>query len=132
MDMTGRETSEHRNEPRPALGLTIQVSGIDIGGKAFAQDAHASNISLSGALLSLLETELRTGDVVALVYAGKKARYRIVWFRDGGAERKFQAVVHRLDSDECPWKNLLSEEPEIVSSPDAAKSRAALPATPAE
>jgi PilZ domain len=119
--MTEQVLIERRTEPRSEVGLAIQVNGIDTRGNTFLQEAHASNVSLGGALISQLEVEVRTGDVIALTYAGKKARYRVVWVRHGGVRYKYQAVVQRLDPDECPWQNLLSEEPGVVPSPEASR-----------
>jgi hypothetical protein len=119
--MTRLGTVEPVNPPRSEVGLSVQVSGIDSRGKTFLQDAHASNVSAGGGLISQLEVEVRTGDVIALSYAGRKARYRVVWVRHGGARYKYQAVVQRIDSDDCPWQNLLSEEPGVVPSPEASR-----------
>jgi hypothetical protein len=120
--MTRLGTVEPVNPPRSEVGLAIQVSGIDTKGKTFLQDAHASNVSIGGALISQLDVEVRTGDVIALAYSGKKARYRVVWVRHGGVRYKYQAVVQRIDPDECPWQNLLSEEPGVVPSPEAPRA----------
>ena len=76
----------------------------------FLQEAHARDISLSGALLSGIDADLKSGDVIGILYGKKKARYRVVWVRyDGGGER-MQVAVHRMSADECPWRELLSEE----------------------
>jgi hypothetical protein len=86
------------------------VWGVDTRGERFLQEAHARDISLSGALLSGLDAELRSGDVIGILYAGKKARYRVVWVRHSGSAQKVQAAVHRFALDECPWKELLAKE----------------------
>jgi hypothetical protein len=129
--MTEQVLVERRIEPRSEVGLAIQVAGIDTRGKSFLQEAHASNVSLGGALISQLEVEVRTGDVIALTYAGRKARYRVVWVRHGGARFKYQAVVQRIETDECPWQNLLREEPGVVPSPEPPQP-VGLPATRAD
>jgi hypothetical protein len=68
-------------------------------------------ISVSGALLSGLDVELRSGDVLGVLYAGKKARYRVVWVRYSNCEHKVQAAIHRVEPDTCPWRELLAESP---------------------
>jgi hypothetical protein len=83
---------------------------VDTRGDRFLQEARARDISLSGALLSGLDAELRSGDVIGILYAGKKARYRVVWVRQSGTDHKVLAAVHRIAPDECPWKDLLDEE----------------------
>jgi hypothetical protein len=102
---------ERRREPRTDVDLALIVWGVDTRGDRFLQEAQAREISLSGALLSGLDAELRSGDVIGILYAGKKARYRVVWVRESGTNNKVQAAVHRIAPDECPWKELLSEEP---------------------
>jgi hypothetical protein len=104
-------TIDSRKETREEADLALQVWGIDTRGERFLQQARARDISLSGALLSGLDVELRSGDVIGILYEGRKARYRVVWVRYSGKSQKTQAAVQRIAPDECPWQNLLSEEP---------------------
>jgi len=104
---------DRRREPRTDVDIVLTVWGVDTRGDRFLQEARAREISLSGALLSGLDSELRSGDVIGILYAGTKARYRVVWVRQSGTSHKVQAAVHRFTTDECPWKDLLAEE-EIV------------------
>ena len=116
-----KHTNYRRREPRIEADLVLTVWGVDTRGDRFLQEARARNISLSGALLSGLHAELRSGDVIGILYAGKKARYRVVWVRESGNSQKVQAAVHRIAPDECPWKDLLDEEqsddPPTISAP---------------
>ena len=98
---------ERRREPRMQSDLPVRVWGIDTHGEKFLQQARATNISRCGALLSELDPELRSGDLVGVWYEGKSARYRVVWVRHSGDDRKIQAAVQRLAADECPWEDLL-------------------------
>ncbi|MGP0017414.1 MAG: PilZ domain-containing protein [Candidatus Sulfotelmatobacter sp.] len=102
---------DRRREPRSSADLPLLVWGVDTRGERFLQEARVRDLSLSGALLSGLDSELRSGDVIGILYAGKKARYRVIWVRHSGSEQKAQAAVHRFTPDECPWKELLAEEP---------------------
>jgi hypothetical protein len=101
---------DRRREPRTDVDIVLTVWGVDTRGDRFLQEARAREISLSGALLSGLDSELRSGDVIGILYAGRKARYRVVWVRQSGTSHKVQAAVHRFTTDECPWKNLLAED----------------------
>ena len=83
------------------------------------QEAKALDISLSGALLTGLDADLRSGDVVGILYGKKKARYRVVWIRYDGAGDQMQIAVHRMQADECPWVDLLSEASEGNSDREA-------------
>jgi len=98
-----------RRETRTGADLGLTVWGVDAQGVRFLQEVRARDISLSGALLSGLDTDLSSGDVIGILYAGRKARFRIVWVRYDGAGHKMQAAVHRLEADACPWKDLLPE-----------------------
>jgi hypothetical protein len=116
-----KHTNDRRREPRIESDLVLTVWGVDTRGDRFLQEARARNISLSGALLSGLDAKLRSGGVIGILYAGKKARYRLVWVRESGNGQKVQAAVHRIAPDECPWKDLRNEEqsddPPTISAP---------------
>lgn len=108
-----------RREPRVVVGLLLGVWGIDSYGKRFQQEARARDISLSGALLSELEAELRPGDLLGVQYAGKQARFRVIWVHESGDERKLQAAIHRVKEDECPWQELLAQSGALPMRPVA-------------
>lgn len=108
---------ERRREPRFESDLGLLVWGVDSQGERFLQEARARDISLSGALLSGLDAELKSGDVVGILYAGKKARFRVVWIRYDVTGDKMQAAVHRVTEDECPWRDLLPEPPRHEPAP---------------
>ena len=101
---------ERRREPRRHADLPVQVWGIDTRGERFLQNVCAREISFSGALLSQLEAELRSGDLVGVLYAGRKARFRVIWVRYCGEGRKTEAAIHRVEEDECPWEGQLGAE----------------------
>jgi hypothetical protein len=117
---------DRRREPRTDIDIGLTVWGVDMRGDRFLQEAHAREVSLSGALILGLDCELRSGDVIGILYRGKKARYRVVWVHFSGTSDKIQAAVHRFAPDECPWKELLQEEPaghETKASPTLPESR---------
>jgi hypothetical protein len=101
---------DRRREPRTELELSVVVWGIDTRGARFVEEARARDISLSGALLSGLTVELRSGDVVGLLYGTHKARYRVVWLRYDGGGGPTLVAVHRMEADVCPWLEVLAQE----------------------
>lgn len=101
---------DRRREARFLSNLRVTVWGVNTRGERFLQEAFARDISLSGALLSGLDAELRSGDVVGVLYSGKKARYRVVWLRHSDGADKIQAAVQRIESDVCPWIDVLVDE----------------------
>ncbi len=99
---------ERRREPRAGADFPLRVWGVDTRGERFLQEARARDISLSGALLSHLDAELRSGDLIGVLYQGRTARFRVVWvsYRERG--QKMQVAIHRIAADECPWLDRLA------------------------
>lgn len=108
---------DRRHEARSNIDLVLMVWGVDTQGERFVQEAHARDISISGALLSGLDAELRSGDVVGILYGSRKARFRVVWVRYDEAGDKMQVAVHRIEPDVCPWRELLAEEAADTAAP---------------
>ena len=102
---------DRRREPRTDIDLGLTVWGVDTRGDRFLQEARSREVSLSGGLLTGLDAELRSGDVIGILYRGKKAGYRVVWVHFSGRSDKIQAPVHRFPPIDCPWKELLTESP---------------------
>jgi hypothetical protein len=101
---------ERRHEGRTITDVVLTLWGVDTQGERFVQEAHARDISMSGALLTGIDAELRSGDVVGILYGSRKARFRVVWVRYDEAGDKMQVAVHRIEPDACPWRDLLVEE----------------------
>lgn len=110
---------DRRREPRNQLELTVVVWGVDTKGDRFLQEARCRDISLSGALLFGIEPELRSGDVIGVLYQGKRARYRVVWVRYEDNVRKIQAAIHRFEADGCPWQDLVTEQAPVAEPNEA-------------
>lgn len=101
---------DRRREPRTHSDVELLVWGIDTAGDRFAEHARAQNISASGALLTGLKTALKSGDVIGVLYAGRKARFRVIWIGYDGVDAPLRAAVQRIEPDVCPWLDLLGEE----------------------
>src|SRR5690242_10920829 len=96
--------SEHRPDPRVQTDLTVRIWGMGANGRPFNQNAHARNISSSGALLSGIEQELKVGDVIGVQYADRKCRCKVVWVMDTGGMQRTQAGIQLVADQDCPWK----------------------------
>lgn len=118
----GIPRTDRRREQRTPIDITLLVWGIDTHGERFLQEAHARDISLSGALLSGLETDIRSGDVIGILCGKRKARFRVVWVRYDDAGDKMLVAVQRLAADACPWPELLHEPSESASAEPPADS----------
>jgi len=101
---------ERRHEPRTLVDVELLIWGVDARGESFLREVRARDVSLRGALLSGVDTEVRPGDLIGILYAGKSARFRVVWIRYDGTGDKMQAAVHRVKADPCPWLDLLASE----------------------
>jgi hypothetical protein len=99
------------------MDLGLLVWGVDTKSERFQQEARAHDISLSGALLSGIDADLRSGDVIGILYAGRKARYRVIWVRYDECGDKMQVAVHRVDPDICPWQHLLAQAEAAAAPP---------------
>lgn len=108
---------DRRRESRIRTDLPLLVWGIDTRGERFLEEAHARDISLRGALLSGLEADLRSGDVIGILCSGRKARFRVIWTRYDEGGEKMQVAVHRVEPDACPWLDLLAENCNEESKP---------------
>ncbi len=89
---------ERRREPRIPAEVEVRIAGIDAHGELFAQDAIARSLSLSGALITGIQHNLRCGDGLLLRTVNRQAKFKIVWVRDG------KAAVQRLKGEPCPWE----------------------------
>ena len=101
---------DRRRQSRASADLLVLVWGVDTRGERFLREARAREISLSGALLTGIDAELRSGDAIGILHAGRKARYRVIWVRYDGVGDKMQVAVHRFQEDACPWPELLADE----------------------
>jgi len=105
--MTNIRTIDRRRESRISMDLGLLVWGVDTKSERFEQQARARDISLSGALISGIHADLRSGDVIGILHAGRKARYPVRWVRYDEYGDKMQVAVHRVDPNACPWQHLL-------------------------
>ena len=96
---------ESRLEPRRRVELIVSLKGRDKAGQSFTQEALASSISICGALLSGIGREMRSGDLIWLDYAGRQARFKVVWVRDSESHQLTQAAVQLCEGEDSPWKD---------------------------
>jgi len=99
----------HREERVP-VDLDIGVWGMAADGHAFSQHARTHNISASGALLCMLEHELKIGDTIGVQVGHKKTRCKVVWARNTRSIQKIQVGVQLLSKQECPWIAFLPKQ----------------------
>ena len=94
---------EHRAEPRRNVSLVVTINCMDNTGESFTQNAVASRISNSGALLSGITRPLRSGDLLWVEHQGRKSRFKVIWVRNSETPQLIQAAIHLLNTEPCPW-----------------------------
>ncbi len=96
--------------PRATLDLCVRVWGMGANDRPFSQTAVAQNASVTGALISGLEHELKVGDVIGVQFENRKARCKVVWITEAGGVKKIQVGVQLVADQECPWLSQLPLE----------------------
>ena len=110
-------------ETRLDVDLPIRVFGMGSDGRPFLHSARARNISLHGAKLAGLETQLKPGDVIGVQVGDKKARCKVIWVIDAGQAQKIEVGVNLVEGQVCPWeKEMQAPEPAPESTPRVAPS----------
>jgi hypothetical protein len=99
----GLQSMEHRHESRRGARVVVTINGRDKSGQPFSQDAVASSLSDSGALLSGITNHVRAGDLVWVEHRGTRSRFKVVWVRDSDSHELIQVAIHRLRTEPCPW-----------------------------
>src|SRR5664279_4180767 len=99
--------AERRREPRFKVVLSVQIWGASAEGHEFSQQVLVSDISSRGALLLDFRQKLRCGDLIGLRCNRRTARYRVVWTDATDLAGVVRVALHRLESDDCPWPELL-------------------------
>lgn len=115
--------ADQPTEPRLTVDLPVRIWGMTAEGRAFSQHARAQNISLEGALISGVESELKVGDVVGVQCEDKKIRCTVVWVMNTGPVKKNQVGVKLIADQECPWKNYLPLDGATVAIPASNRRR---------
>ena len=106
--LAGVEAVQRRKEARSQLRVPVRILGVDVEGSRFEQQAIASNLSISGALLRDVGYRLRHGTVLRLSMQNREGRFRVVWAGDEGPQ-KYKIAVHRCQGEDCPWEAILTE-----------------------
>jgi hypothetical protein len=97
---------EYRSEPRSNKSLVVTINGMDKTGESFTQNALATRLSNSGALLSGIIRPMRSGDLLWVEHEGRKSRFKIVWVRNSETPDLIQAAIHLMTTEPCPWAKM--------------------------
>jgi len=84
--------------------LPVSMWGTDTSGKAFHQLAYTLDISTDGARLAGVLVSLGCGDIVAVRYKQRKARFQVVWTSNN------QVGIQYVEGEKSLWIELPEEE----------------------
>jgi len=102
---------DNRPEARVATQILVRVWGMDADGRPFFQNANASEISTEGAMLCGINHPLKEGDVIGIQHNDVKARFKIMWVKNGGSAKKIDAGVRILEGQRSPWQEVAESGP---------------------
>jgi hypothetical protein len=94
---------DRRRQSRVFVDLPVQIWGMDSNFRPFIQPASLRTISGRGATLQCVDARLKPGDVVDVLYEGKKTQFRIVWCGKPGTEMAGEVGIENLSSDVMLW-----------------------------
>ena len=72
-------TRAGRREPRFPLQMPTLVFGYDRSGRAFMEQAQTLDISIAGARLTGLSSEVKPGFILAMQQGNRRARFQVLW-----------------------------------------------------
>ena len=87
-----------RREQRIALRLRVRVSGTDLNGNPFSQDAETINISRRGARLHWLACLRGPGEIIEVRHKNEKARFKVAWIGELGTSEQGQVGIEAVDN----------------------------------
>jgi PilZ domain len=97
---------DNRPENRVEAQIIVKIWGMDADGRPFFQNANAGNLSAEGAMLNGVRHTLKTGDVIGVQFNEKKARFKVVWVKDGAIPRMVDVGVQVLQNQRTPWEDM--------------------------
>jgi hypothetical protein len=105
--------------------VLVRIWGMGANGQAFFQNANLRNLTAIGAQIIGVDQPLKTGDVIGVQVADKKARCKVLQAVDAGLPIKFRVDVELVEGQQCPWKDKLTVPSEGTPklSPHANKRR---------
>jgi DNA-binding response OmpR family regulator len=77
--MQQEPTRTDRREPRFPLQMPTMVFGYDRSGRAFMEQAQTLDISIAGARLTGVSSEVAPGFILAVQQGDRRARFQVLW-----------------------------------------------------
>ncbi len=92
-----------RREPRQEKQVPVRIFGTDADGRAFSENVSTVNVSREGAMLKGVTCQLKTGDVIGVVYGKSKSRFRVQWAGKPGTPEQGRIGLHSMSPESALW-----------------------------
>ncbi len=100
-----------RRELRLYLALNVHVSGMDIYGQPFAQEATTIDVTGVGARIKGITRALQRGCVIWLHCRGNKGRFGVRWIGKPGTASHGHVGLQFLDQGKFNWGRTIPKIP---------------------
>lgn len=106
-----------RREQRLNVGFPVHISGMDVNGKMFEDDAATFDVTTTGARLGGFIQHLQRGYILKLNHRNHTARYVVKWVGEKGSAEEGQAGLQLIDQGKLIWgralPRLLGDQPTV-------------------
>lgn len=100
-----------RREPRFPLQMPTLVFGYDRSGRAFMEQAQTLDISIAGARLTGLSSEVAPGFILAVQQGNRRARFQVLWVGEPNTDLEGQIGMQCVEVGGDTRKRILCIEP---------------------
>jgi hypothetical protein len=94
---------DSRRELRVDVALLVRIWGVDRYSRPFMQLATVRNISILGAVLGGVRSQVKPGEMLDVQYDGQHAQFRVVWSGRPGSLEAGEVGLERLPSEPFIW-----------------------------
>jgi hypothetical protein len=98
-----------RRQGRMKAVLPVRVRGTDSEGKAFEVLAHTLDVTPAGVRLGAIRRELKTLDLVTVLYRQRRMEFRVVWTKRLTGSAEYQVGLEAVAQEKEAWGLNLSE-----------------------
>lgn len=100
-----------RSDTRIKITIPVRLWGIDANGKPFNEEVETTDVSLLGAKLGGLRSQLKAGEIVGMQSPTGKARFRVTSVGEADSEEAGTVSVACVEPGKCIWEAKLFDAP---------------------
>lgn len=94
---------DRRPELRIEAAMLVRIWGMDRYWRPFTQVAAVREISLQGAVLAGVRSQVKPGEMLDVQYDGQHAQFRVLWSGKPGSLAAGEVGLERLVSEPYIW-----------------------------